>query len=72
VSAADGWEFEDLGGGHHRGGGSHGSLTAGDSLVPVLTVGLGTSTPASIVDVAPLVLAHFGVDAPSYVSRRAA
>ncbi len=36
VSAADGWEFADLGGRHHLGGGSHGSLVAGDSLVPVL------------------------------------
>ncbi len=34
VSAADGYEFADLGGRHHRGGGSHGSLLAGDSRVP--------------------------------------
>ena len=47
VSAADGWEFADLGGRHHLGGGSHGSLTAGDSLVPVLTVGLGNQPRAS-------------------------
>ena len=31
-----GWEFADLGGRHHLGGGSHGSLVEGDSLVPVL------------------------------------
>ena len=67
-----GWEFADLGGGHHRGGGSHGSLTAGDSLVPILMAGVGTAAPASVVEVAPLVLAHFGVEAPSYVTRRAA
>ena len=71
VSAADGWEFADLGGGHHLGGGSHGSLTAGDSLVPVLTVGVGTQ-PQRVVDVAPAVLAHFGVAAPGYVLDRAA
>ncbi len=72
VSARDGWEFHDLGGGHHLGGGSHGSLTAADSLVPVLTVGLGAAAPRSVVDVAPLVLGHFGVAAPPYVLRRAA
>jgi type I phosphodiesterase/nucleotide pyrophosphatase len=72
VSAAAGWELQDLGGNHHLGGGSHGSLDEGDSLVPVLTVGLGGETPASIVDVAPRVLAHFGVQAPPYALRRAA
>jgi hypothetical protein len=72
VSAADGWEFEDLGGGHHRGGGSHGSLERADSLVPVVTVGLEGPAPASVVDVAPGVLGHFGVAAPPYTSRRAA
>ncbi len=66
VSAAPGWEFEDLGGGHHLGGGSHGSLDAGDSEVPLLTVGVA-GEPVSIVDVAPLVLAHFGVAGPSEV-----
>ena len=35
-----GVEFADLGGRHHAGGGSHGSLVAGDSVVPMLTVGL--------------------------------
>ena len=45
---------------------------AGDSLVPVLSVGLGDDTPARIVDVAPRVLAHFGVEAPPYTLRRAA
>jgi hypothetical protein len=72
VSAAEGWEFADLGGGHHRGGGSHGSLVAGDSLVPVLTVGVAGRAPQSVVDVAPLVLGHFGVEAPAYVLGRAA
>jgi hypothetical protein len=72
VSAAPGWEFADLGGGHHQGGGSHGSLVAGDSLVPVMTVGVSGAVPASVVDVAPLVLSHFGVEAPPYAVRRAA
>ena len=72
VSAARGWEFADLGGNHHLGGGSHGSLDEGDSLVPVLAVGLGGRMPSSIVDVAPLVLGHFGVEAPPYALRRAA
>lgn len=72
VSAAPGWEFADLGGKHHLGGGSHGSLDAGDSLVPMLTVGVADRAPASVVDVAPLVLAHFGVEAPAYALTRAA
>ncbi len=72
VSAAETWEFEDLGGRHHRGGGSHGSLVAGDSLVPMLTAGLAASPLRSIVDVAPAILAHFGVDVPAYALRRAA
>jgi hypothetical protein len=66
VSAAPGWEFADLGGRHHLGGGSHGSLERGDSLVPLITVGVAGEA-ASIVDVAPLVLGHFGVRLPAYV-----
>ena len=71
VSAADGFEFADLGGGHHRGGGSHGSLTAGDSHVPVLVTG-AAPPPGRIVDVAPFVLAHFGLAPPVYALDRAA
>jgi type I phosphodiesterase/nucleotide pyrophosphatase len=65
VSAAPGVEFADLAGRHHAGGGSHGSLRAGDSVVPMLDVGVGAELN-SIVDVAPAVLAHFGVEAPAY------
>jgi hypothetical protein len=65
VSAAAGWEFADLGGRHHAGGGSHGSLLTGDSEVPMLTVGLDV-LPASIVEVMPAVLDHFGVGLPGY------
>ncbi len=72
VSAAEGWEFEDLGGRHHRGGGSHGSLEAGDSLVPVLTSGLDAPRVGSVVDVAPAVLEHFGVTVPVSAAPRAA
>lgn len=65
VSAAEGVEFTDLGGRHHAGGGSHGSLTAGDSEVPVVTVGTGAE-PRSITDLAPLALEHFAVELPPY------
>ncbi len=71
VSAAEGYEFADLGGGHHLGGGSHGSLVAGDTEVPLITVGVD-GTAESIVDVAPLILSHFGVVAPGYALGRAA
>jgi hypothetical protein len=63
VSAAEGWEFADLGGRHHAGGGSHGSLVAGDSIVPLLTIGL-RGAPQRITEVAPAVLEHFGVPVP--------
>jgi hypothetical protein len=67
ISASAGYEFHDLGGGHHAGGGSHGSLLAGDSTVPVIAVGFdGLPLPRSIVDVAPLVLRRFGVEPPAY------
>lgn len=62
VSAAQGWEFVDLAGRHHAGGGSHGSLEAADSEVPMLTVGLG-EPPASITGIKAALLAHFGVPA---------
>jgi len=59
VSAAPGWEFADLAGRSHVGGGSHGSLALEDSAVPMLTIGLG-EPPASITEIKALVLAHFG------------
>jgi len=59
VSAAEGWEFADLGGRHHAGGGSHGSLVAGDSIVPVLRIGVDAEVER-ITDVTPAVLSHFG------------
>ncbi len=59
VSAAAGYEFTDLGGRHHVGGGSHGSLCAGDSEVPMLAT--AGEPPASITGVMSAALRHFGV-----------
>src|SRR5215471_8307339 len=63
VSAVEGWELVDLGGRHHAGGGSHGSLVAGDSFAPLVTVGLEGELHR-ITDVAPAVLRHLGVAVP--------
>jgi len=66
VTAAAGVEFLDLGGRHHRGGGSHGSLLAGDSLVPMLFAGVdpqGLSELPSITELAPLVRRHLDAGA---------
>ncbi|MFL5954685.1 MAG: alkaline phosphatase family protein [Gaiellaceae bacterium] len=60
VSAAPGWEFVDLAGRHHLGGGSHGSLELADSEVPMLSVGLGVP-PSSITGIKDVVAQHFGV-----------
>jgi hypothetical protein len=57
VSAAEGYEFTDLAGRHHAGGGSHGSLCAGDSEVPMLTIGLDEQL-TSIIEIAPAVVAR--------------
>jgi hypothetical protein len=65
VSPPLGVELTDLAGRSHLGGGSHGSLEAGDSMVPILTVGL-EAEPRRIVDLAPLALEHFGVELPAY------
>jgi hypothetical protein len=62
ASAAEGAEFADIGGRSHVGGGSHGSLLAGDSEVPMLSVGAGPP-PARIVDIAPTVALRLGVEA---------
>ena len=67
VSPPLGVELTDLAGRSHLGGGSHGSLEAGDSTVPILTVGLDAEGEARrIVDIAPLALEHFGVKLPAY------
>jgi Type I phosphodiesterase / nucleotide pyrophosphatase len=57
-------EFVDGGGSHHVGGGSHGSLAASDSLVPLVTAGVDTAglpQQPSITDVYDLVVRHFGL-----------
>jgi hypothetical protein len=71
VSPPPGVELFDLAGRGHLGGGSHGSLEASDSEVPMLTVGLEGRVPARIADIAPLALAHFGVEPPAYARRLA-
>jgi hypothetical protein len=65
LTAAAGVEFTDWGGADHVGGGSHGSLSAGDSQVPLICCGLeGELSRAqwSIADVVPLITRHFGLD----------
>jgi hypothetical protein len=69
ISLAEGTECVDWGGMSHAGGGSHGALAAGDSLGPLLAVGLDGFDPSArrqwtIADVAGLVLGHFGLDSP--------
>jgi hypothetical protein len=74
VSAAPGYETVDWGGMSHVGGGSHGALEAGDSLVPLLTVGLEPGIRPEreqwrIGDVHQLVLDHFGAGEQPVVRR---
>ena len=66
LSLQPGFEAVDWGGVTHAGGGSHGSLHAGDSLGPLLFVGCGPASASereqwTLSDVAPAVLDHFGL-----------
>jgi hypothetical protein len=66
LSLAPGYEAVDWGGVSHVGGGSHGSLHAGDSLGPLLFVGCGPDDAIerrqwTLRDVAPVVYDHFGL-----------
>jgi hypothetical protein len=64
LSAADGFEFTDWGGADHVGGGSHGSLSAGDSFAPLICCGIENRVEReqwSIKDVTPLITGHFGL-----------
>lgn len=66
LSLEPGYEAVDWGGVTHAGGGSHGSLHAGDSLGPLLFVGCGPEDPGereqwALRDVVPVVLEHFGL-----------
>jgi hypothetical protein len=72
VSATEGWELLDGGGRHHLGGGSHGSLVAGDSLVPLIASGFDEPPfppDPSITDIAPVALEQFGVPPPASMRR---
>jgi hypothetical protein len=65
VSLSPGFEALDWGGVTHVGGGSHGSLHAGDSLGPLLFVGCGPEQGDqrqqwTLRDVAPVILDFFG------------
>ena len=65
LTAAAGVEFTDWGGAVHVGGGSHGSLSAGDSHAPLICCGLEGEALIrgqwSIADVTPLIERHFGL-----------
>ncbi len=65
VSAAPRYEFRDAGGASHLGGGSHGSLHAVDSLVPLAAVGLepvaALQAEPSIEDIAAICAGHLGI-----------
>ncbi len=66
LSLSPGYEAVDWGGVTHAGGGSHGSLHAGDSLGPLLFVGCGPEAADereqwALRDVVPVVLEHFGL-----------
>jgi hypothetical protein len=68
ASLTEGFEAVDWGGVSHAGGGSHGSLLAGDSLGPLLFVGCGPESADAreqwtLRDVAPVVREHFGLPA---------
>ncbi len=59
VTAKLTYEFEDLAGADHRGGGDHASLHAQDSIVPFLSTLASPPLHPSTVDVAPHIVAHF-------------
>jgi Type I phosphodiesterase / nucleotide pyrophosphatase len=65
ASAAPRFEFCDSGGASHLGGGSHGSLHAADSLVPLAAVGLHDAPELpperSIEDIAALCASQLGI-----------
>jgi len=70
LSASPGHEFIDWGRQAHVGGGSHGSLHASDSLGALVLSGVSLPQEPgphqwAIRDVAPLVLAHFGLQSPA-------
>ena len=75
ISAADGYECVDWGGVSHVGGGSHGALSRGDSLAPLLFVGCGPERPQdhpqwALRDLASVILEHFEVPEGGLTSGR--
>jgi Type I phosphodiesterase / nucleotide pyrophosphatase len=65
LSASPGYTFGEVNGNFHKES-DHGSLHAYDS--DVFSIGLGLPAPRRITDIAPTVLAHFGVDAGAKVA----
>jgi len=62
VSAASGYEYFAVGAPFHPGGGSHGSLEAEDSTVPMIISGLPVSVKnPRIIDLYTMILDHFGL-----------
>ncbi|MDQ4064583.1 MAG: alkaline phosphatase family protein, partial [Actinomycetota bacterium] len=53
------YEFTDLAGGHHKGGGDHASLHAQDSLIPFLSTLADPPLHPTTVDVVPHIVSHF-------------
>lgn len=69
-SGTEGWEFVDIGGGSHAGGGSHGSLLDGDSIAPLVWAGLEPGFPPDVhqhrlADIAGAFRAHAGLPIPA-------
>jgi hypothetical protein len=62
LSAASGYEYLALGAPIHPGGGSHGSLEAEDSTVPMIISEMSVRLEqARIIDLFPMILRHFGL-----------
>lgn len=66
ANAKPGYEFNT---GFTMGKGNHGSLAAGDSLVPLLTCGVNAPTNARITDLVPLILQELGLPVPSHLRK---
>ncbi len=62
LSARPSFEFHAEGAPTHRGGGSHGSLHAGDSVVPLVIGGTDREiNNPRIIDFYPFIMEHFGI-----------
>ena len=73
LSARPGYEFIDWGGGHHVGGGSHGSLHAVDSHALLMWCGTGPNSAVAkpqwaLTEVSTMVLNHFDLDNNEHVA----